>query len=99
MNTQFCVEYDVHPKCEANCHTAPCQALIKSGAVVELGLPFWGGRCDPQANLRKEEIIAASFHFPGALDQHLLVDEAIIQEQITCTAQGQGLPARCKPAP
>lgn len=90
----YCVEYDIHPYCEANCNTDKCQDLIKSGRIVELGLPFWNGRCDARANVRRAEKLANAFGIDGALTEHRLIDKGILDKHTTCLREGD---SRCRP--
>lgn len=95
-SSEYCVEYDVHPQCEANCHLPLCRTLRSSGQTVELGLPFWRGRCEPDANRRRLEVTAASFGIVGALDWHQSVDPSMLEPKAPCVHESSPL---CKPAP
>lgn len=57
--TSYCVEYDITPACARDCKSDACQWLIASGAEIELGVPFWRGRCDAAANQRRREALLA----------------------------------------
>lgn len=60
QNTEYCVEYDIHPSCARNCQDPNCLRLTSRRATVELGVPFWRGRCDAQQNdVRKAALLAA----------------------------------------
>uniref|UniRef100_A0A7S0B9M5 Apple domain-containing protein n=1 Tax=Pyrodinium bahamense TaxID=73915 RepID=A0A7S0B9M5_9DINO len=93
-NVDYCVEYDVHPQCEANCQAPNCAAIRGKGQIMELGLPFWQGRCDPQANQRRLEVTASSFGIAGALDRHESLDQAILNLSEKCVYEKS---SNCKP--
>ena len=54
----YCVEYDINPFCEEDCMSAACQELPAD--EKEIGIPFWRGRCSPEANSKRAEAIAAA---------------------------------------
>ncbi|CAK0887624.1 unnamed protein product [Prorocentrum cordatum] len=93
-DVDYCVEYDIHPHCEASCETDRCLELLASGRTVELGLPFWRGRCDPRANLRRAERLADLFGIAGAQTEHRLLHQDVLGLQIPCVREGSG---RCRP--
>eukprot|EP00928_Gymnodinium_smaydae_P052887 TRINITY_DN37019_c0_g1_i1.p1 TRINITY_DN37019_c0_g1~~TRINITY_DN37019_c0_g1_i1.p1 ORF type:complete len:616 (-),score=109.52 TRINITY_DN37019_c0_g1_i1:185-1861(-) len=72
MNQSFCVEYDIHPDCLADCSAPKCQAIPV--AQRELGLPFWKGRCNPVRNQERAEALAAAFGIHEASTAHALVE-------------------------
>mmetsp|Transcript_81356 Transcript_81356/g.264014 ORF Transcript_81356/g.264014 Transcript_81356/m.264014 type:complete len:810 (-) Transcript_81356:34-2463(-) len=94
-NVDYCVEFDIHPKCDA-CQTAGCQALLKSGQEAYLGLPYWHGRCDPLANARRTEQAAAAFGIPGALNNHITVDPDLVATGADCP-RSKGTSWACAP--
>lgn len=79
----FCVEFDIHPSCD-NCHTDECKALLQSGQDIYLGMPFWSGRCDARANVRRMEETANAMGIAGALDNHALVDPGVLHAAGDC---------------
>lgn len=106
---EFCVEYDVHPDCRDRCGPLfpedrlghDCQYLLEQSradpaVVVELGLPFWRGRCDKQANLNRAEAVADSFGIVGAGTSHNVVDGVILGLHEPCIIEGLG---ECIPNP
>jgi hypothetical protein len=90
----FCVEYDIHPMCEANCHSPVCIQFRNEGQEVELGLPFWRGRCDPRANQLRFEMLAGAFGIEGAYTEHRLVDKQLGSLDIPCVREGSSF---CQP--
>lgn len=66
--TDFCVEYDIHPACARSCTDPACLEVAEDKR--ELGLPFWKGRCNAAANRERMEGLAHLFGVPGALDKH-----------------------------
>jgi len=83
-DVEYCVEYDIHPDCEASCHTPACRALLIKGETIEVGLPFWQGRCFPEDNLRRQEAAAMSFQVAGATTRHQTVDQALLLQHAPC---------------
>lgn len=83
-HTSFCTEYDVHPKCRGagNCTNQECKDLKQDS---EIGLPFWKGICDPKANQRRLEAMAAVVGIEGAQTRHQLVNQDILDLQTTCS--------------
>merc|ERR1712232_364263 len=63
--TNFCVEYDIHPSCANTCSATECQAAMAKGPI-EVGVPFWRGRCNATANQIRHEIFANAFGIQGA---------------------------------
>lgn len=92
----FCVEFDIHPACEASCDAPNCRALLASGGEAYLGLPWWGGRCDRRANHRRMEQVAAAFGIGGALTTHGLVDPATLSSAAPCP-RSKGTSWSCAP--
>lgn len=95
VETDYCVEYDVHPICEPNCHTKQCQALLSSGKPVELGLPFWHSRCNARANHHRMETFSLALGVKGAGTRHQLVDDEILNLKIPCVREGDW---SCRPS-
>ncbi|CAE8726659.1 unnamed protein product [Polarella glacialis] len=77
LSVGYCVEFDIHPLCEANCAASHCNELLSSGSRVSLGLPFWQDRCNARANDRRTEEVAYAFGIPGALSSHRLVPDEL----------------------
>ncbi|CAE7569011.1 unnamed protein product [Symbiodinium natans] len=75
----YCIEFDIHPACEANCEVDKCKDFLASGKETYLGLAFWHGRCDPRANERRIEMVAYALGIPGALKSHELVDTETLE--------------------
>lgn len=78
-SVDYCVEFDIHPACEASCQAPACLELLRSGKTAYLGLPFWHGRCDPRSNDRRVETVGFALGLPGALKSHLLVEPKLLQ--------------------
>lgn len=76
----FCVEFDTHPDCQHDCTSPRCQ----NSEDYEIAIPFWRGRCDPMANQRRVEALAAAAGIEGALKTHQIVDKDIIKLDATC---------------
>jgi len=95
IETSFCVEYDIHPACDA-CGAKACQDLLRQGRRTELGIPFWRGRCDALANQGRMEALAAAFDIKGAATAHRLVDDEVLGLELPCLHQGDG-PQPCSP--
>ncbi|CAJ1336035.1 unnamed protein product [Effrenium voratum] len=75
---KYCVEFDIHPACEANCQAEACKNVLSSSAEAYLGLPFWQGRCDARANERRAEMVGFAMGVPGALESHNLVESSAL---------------------
>jgi len=93
VSAGFCVEYDIHPKCAANCDSERCGTVPEH--LREAGLPFWRGRCSPQANQIRAEKLAEAFQVPGVNSSHNLLDEHIREQFKTCVHE---VPGTCAPA-
>lgn len=87
---QYCVEYDILPACANDCNSPECKA---AGDTIELGLPFWQGRCDRNRNQDRHEQLAAMFEIDGAQDNHQLTASDIISNPAPCGGRGGG----CEP--
>eukprot|EP00928_Gymnodinium_smaydae_P046697 TRINITY_DN3111_c0_g1_i1.p1 TRINITY_DN3111_c0_g1~~TRINITY_DN3111_c0_g1_i1.p1 ORF type:complete len:592 (+),score=87.13 TRINITY_DN3111_c0_g1_i1:59-1834(+) len=88
MNQSFCVEYDIHPDCLADCNAAKCQAVPP--AERELGLPFWKGRCDPLRNQERAEAVAQAFGIREAASAHALVEADVQKSFRPCATRVGG---------
>lgn len=100
VDSAFCVEYDLHPACQESedlCKNPACIALAPEKR--ELGLPFWQGKCDPRANQKRGEAVAAYFLGARVAEKHLLVDKAIIKAAPQCSAIDKSTPNSCTPNP
>lgn len=78
-----CVEYDMHPYCRlgAGCDDPRCVKMRAEGTQIEVGVPWWRGRCEPLQNRKRMEGIMAGFSNPplaGAGKTHLLVDQELM---------------------
>eukprot|EP00443_Scrippsiella_acuminata_P050411 CAMPEP_0115417238 /NCGR_PEP_ID=MMETSP0271-20121206/24022_1 /TAXON_ID=71861 /ORGANISM="Scrippsiella trochoidea, Strain CCMP3099" /LENGTH=976 /DNA_ID=CAMNT_0002841621 /DNA_START=32 /DNA_END=2965 /DNA_ORIENTATION=- len=93
---RYCIEYDISPLCQADCSNPACQALPDS--EKELGLPFWQGRCNEQANMVRSEHVAASFHVARPGIDHDLTALGLDQKTSSagCVYQQPGI---CAPSP
>lgn len=60
-DTDYCVEYDIAPACARNCASEECLELMASNATIELGIPFWQGRCDAGANRQRRDTFNSFF--------------------------------------
>jgi len=90
---KYCVEYDVHPACEADCGSPACRAL--SDADKDIGLPFWRGICNARLNEGRTETMDDRIGRTQAdVDQSLEVRPATTPE--SCLRQS---PGPCAPAP
>eukprot|EP00933_Yihiella_yeosuensis_P021427 TRINITY_DN1694_c0_g1_i1.p1 TRINITY_DN1694_c0_g1~~TRINITY_DN1694_c0_g1_i1.p1 ORF type:complete len:644 (+),score=153.02 TRINITY_DN1694_c0_g1_i1:100-2031(+) len=83
--TTYCVEFDAHPACHGkdDCMNAECMNLQPE--QKDLGLPFWRGRCDADANKRRAETVATYFLKDEVKEKHVLVDPALLKNQPSCT--------------
>merc|ERR1711976_156775 len=81
---EYCVEYDVHPDCEASCSSPACLAV--PAAERELGLPFWRGKCNPQNNEARVETIGNKFGVKAALTAHNTMGN--LKPSETCMREG-----------
>lgn len=77
----YCVEYDIHPACENDCNSDACLAVK---GPREVGLPFWQGRCDQQANRVRAEKLAAMFGIEGAGVKHTMVAQSVMDKFKPC---------------
>lgn len=93
VSAGFCVEYDIHPKCASDCGSEACKTVPEP--LREAGLPFWRGRCDPEANQMRAEKLAEAFGIPGANSSHRLVSKQVRDEFRTCVHE---VPGTCAPA-
>lgn len=64
------------------------QALTDRSVVIELGLPFWRGRCDQHMNRMRMEEVAKEVGIVGAGTRHEVVDEAILGLNPPCVTEG-----------
>lgn len=90
---KYCVEYDIVPACQSDCHNAACQAVPED--QLELGLPFWRGRCNSFSNKGRfmDAVDADNGNYQGATLYALSSKEApcVRENPGTCApAQGQG---------
>jgi len=83
IETDFCVEFDLHPMCDT-CFSEPCQTLLKAGKEVYLGMPYWAGRCDGRANVRRAEQTAAAFGIGDGMAKHRMVDPEVLEKNGIC---------------
>eukprot|EP00428_Durinskia_dybowskii_P034309 CAMPEP_0170262948 /NCGR_PEP_ID=MMETSP0116_2-20130129/31357_1 /TAXON_ID=400756 /ORGANISM="Durinskia baltica, Strain CSIRO CS-38" /LENGTH=512 /DNA_ID=CAMNT_0010514017 /DNA_START=54 /DNA_END=1590 /DNA_ORIENTATION=- len=91
---KYCIEYDIHPFCEADCFSTACQALPEE--EKELGLPFWRGKCDARSNARRAghlwDVFAKQVD-AGKVSANLMPTD---QDRNTCVHETPGV---CTPAP
>lgn len=87
-----CVEYDLHPDCaQMGCDSPQCQRSSNK----ELGLPFWRGRCDAEANSGRAEKAAKLFGIPEADEKHIITHPPSPEyEKVPCN-RGKNL--ECQP--
>jgi len=87
-----CVEYDLHPDCaQMGCDSPQCQRSSRK----ELGLPFWRGRCDAEANSGRAEKAAKLFGIPDADENHIITHPPSPEyEKVPCN-RGKNL--ECQP--
>lgn len=70
-NADFCVEYDLHPDCaQMGCDSRACLNIRASDR--EIGLPFWKGRCNAEANTARAEAAARQFGMEKADQKHIV---------------------------
>eukprot|EP00418_Pyrodinium_bahamense_P074777 CAMPEP_0179080472 /NCGR_PEP_ID=MMETSP0796-20121207/36169_1 /TAXON_ID=73915 /ORGANISM="Pyrodinium bahamense, Strain pbaha01" /LENGTH=567 /DNA_ID=CAMNT_0020777827 /DNA_START=307 /DNA_END=2010 /DNA_ORIENTATION=- len=89
----YCVEYDIHPACEADCAAPACLALPEEQR--ELGVPFWRGRCSPERNVRRAQRLSLAFGIDGADRRHKLASAPAPAEAERCMYPG----GMCRPSP
>jgi hypothetical protein len=89
-NVGFCVEYDIHPACVNKCDDPKCLAARQSGAIIELGVPFWQGRCSAENNQVRHELFADAFGIEGALTKHANTNADILAKPAACGKRGYG---------
>jgi hypothetical protein len=89
-NVGFCVEYDIHPACVNKCDDPACVAALQSGQTIELGVPFWKGRCHAEKNQVRHEIFADAFGIEGALTKHANTNADILANPTLCGKRGYG---------
>jgi len=94
VQVDYCVEYDIHPACEASCHSPNCQQVRRSGQTFELGIAFWKGRCDARRNQHRIEEMAGGFGVRGSRDRHRVSDPNLLIPEIPCVRQESPM---CKP--
>jgi len=105
VDTEYCVEYDMHPTCRIGqgCETDACKKLRANASMhpVEVGHPWWQGRCEPKLNRRRMEDLMAAFKLKGAGESHLLVDGSLLDENYQpCYRPAETQPSIiCKPVP
>merc|ERR1711920_572913 len=85
---KYCTEYDIHPACSADCSKEECQGLPEEER--ELGLPFWRGRCNAQANEGRSELFASAVGEHTATTSHDVVGGSLDIET-TCIDETPGL--------
>mmetsp|Transcript_38689 Transcript_38689/g.97249 ORF Transcript_38689/g.97249 Transcript_38689/m.97249 type:complete len:810 (-) Transcript_38689:212-2641(-) len=92
---KYCIEYDISPVCQADCSNLACQALPESER--EIGLPFWQGRCNEQANSARTRHVAASFGLAHAEAGHDLTKSRLKQQNASagCIHETSGM---CAPS-
>eukprot|EP00421_Protoceratium_reticulatum_P069677 CAMPEP_0168423802 /NCGR_PEP_ID=MMETSP0228-20121227/34496_1 /TAXON_ID=133427 /ORGANISM="Protoceratium reticulatum, Strain CCCM 535 (=CCMP 1889)" /LENGTH=626 /DNA_ID=CAMNT_0008437775 /DNA_START=65 /DNA_END=1945 /DNA_ORIENTATION=- len=84
-STSYCIEYDLHPFCQDSsklCDDPRCQALAPEDR--ELGLPFWKGKCDAEANSRRAEAFVLHFLGPAVEGTHRLTDSKVDADNPAC---------------
>lgn len=76
VETSFCTEYDIHPYCmrPMGCADPACQQLPQD--TVELGIPFWRGKCNITANRMRVEAVAQKV-LGSQPDKHLVADTTL----------------------
>lgn len=98
QEVSFCVEYDLHPACQDTpdlCKNAQCMSL--SAEEKEIGLPFWQGKCDVEANQRRAETVVGYLLGDAVRNKHLLVDESYAKLSPRCSATKDQPPNQCTP--
>jgi len=95
----FCVEYDIHPACVNSCDDPRCLVATAKAAAggppIEVGLPFWQGRCNAAANQMRHEKVAAAFGIQGAQTEHKNTAADILAKPAKCGSRGVPF---CNPA-
>lgn len=102
QKTSYCVEYDIHPYCQASaegCNDPRCMKLFSDGPDPEIGLQFWRGKCNPQRNDERAEAIVNKLFGNHSMGKHLLVNLTLTKNNPPCESSDPGKPNSCTPTP